>query len=122
MSSCEPGRPEYEDRVVRHLRRTLVEGDLRVYHRGRPVRFEDVRLEGSESEAGAVVVTFRSSASPGCLFGRREDAVGPPEPWQDPQRDAPEGWADMVWISLMEDLETGPDLPKECEPGAITWV
>ncbi len=122
MSWSEPPRPEYEGRVVLHLRRTLVEGNLSVHQRGRPVQFEDVRLEGAETEESSVVVTFRLSREDRCLFGRREDAIGPPEPWEDPQRDAPEGWADMVWISLMEDLETGPDLLKECEPGAITWV
>ena len=122
MSSPEPERPEYECRVVRHLRRTLIEGDPQVNHLGRPVRFEEVRLEGAESEASSVVITFRASDRPGCLFGHREDAVGPYEPWQDPQRDAPEGWADMVWISLTEDLETPPALPKGCESGATTWV
>ena len=122
MSSPEPGRPEYERRVVRHLRRTPIEGDLQVNHLRNPVRFEEVRLEGAGSGAGSVVVTFRASDRPRCLFGRREDAVGPHEPWRDPQRDAPEGWAGMVWISLMEDLETPPALPKGCEPGATTWV
>ena len=91
-------------------------------HLGCPVRFEEVRLEGAESEAGSVVILFRASDRPGCLFGCREDAVVSHEPWQDPQRDAPEGWADMVWISLMEDLETPPSLPKGCEPSATTWV
>ena len=120
--SPEPERPEYEGRVVRQLGRILIEGNLRVFHRGRPVIFEDVRLEGVESAASSVVVTFRSPERPGCLFGRREDAIGSPEPWQDPRRGAPEGWADMVWISLMEDLETRLALLKECDPRTITWV
>jgi hypothetical protein len=81
-----------------------------------------VRLEGVGSETNSVVVTFRAPERPGCLFGRREDAVGPPEPWQDPYQDAPEGWADMIWITLMEDIETGPALPKKCDPESIAWI
>ncbi|MBA2345616.1 MAG: hypothetical protein H0V83_11105 [Rubrobacter sp.] len=120
--SPEPERPEYEGRVVRHLRQILIEGNLRVSDRGRPVVFEDVRLDGGKSTVSSVVITFRSPVRPGCLFGRRKDAMGPPEPWQDPQRSAPEGWADMVWISLMEDIETRPALLKKCDPRSITWV
>jgi len=120
MSSGEPERAEYERRVVAWLREHLLEKDHPVYHgRGR-ISFEDVRLEDAGSEGSSVVVTFRAPGRPGCLYGRREEAVGPPGEWEDPG-DAPELWAQMIWIWLEEDL-ANPRLPKKCEPGAVTWV
>lgn len=95
VSSREPKRTEYEHRVVEWLRRHFLEGDHHVYYSGGRIWFEDVRLEGGGAEESSGVITFRVPNRPGCLFGRREDAVGPPEPLQDPH-DAPEQWAQMV--------------------------
>lgn len=121
MPSREPERAEYERRVVEWLRKHVLERNYPVYRgRGR-VEFEDVRLEGAGSEESSVVITFRAPNRPGCLYGRREDAVGPPEPWEDPG-DAPEQWAQMIWIWLEEDILTGPRLPKKCGPGTVTWM
>jgi len=80
MASREPERAEYERRVLAWLRRRFLEEGHPVYHgRGR-VMFEDVWIESSGSDRSSVVVTFRAPGRPDCLFGRREDAVGPPEP------------------------------------------
>ncbi len=115
MSSPEPERPEYERRVVRHLRRTPVEGDLQVNHLGRPVRFEEVRR--GVREAKSSVILFRAPDRPGCLFGRREDAGGPHEPWQDPQR---EGVRRMGGYGL--DLpDGGPRDPARLAEGVRAW-
>ena len=121
MSSPEPERPEYELRVFEWLKWKFLGGGSPVYCSRGKVEFEDVRLEGTGTEKSSVVVTFRVPGRPGCLFGRREDAVGPPEPWEDPDV-APEQWAQMVWISLEEDIDTRPGLPEECEPAGVTWV
>ncbi len=121
MSSPEPERPEYERRVAAWLRWKFLEGGSPVHYSGGKIQFEGVRVEGAGSESSSVVVTFRAPSRPGCLLGRREDAVGPVEPWEDPDA-APEQWAQMVWISLEEDIHTRPGLLKRCEPGAITWV
>lgn len=121
MSSREPERPEYERRVVGWLRRRLLDNDYGVYYSGGRIEFEDVRLEGAGTREGSVVITFRAPNRPGCLYGRREDAVGPPEPLEDPDS-APELWAQMVWIHLEEDIQTGPRLPKRCDPGTVTWI
>jgi hypothetical protein len=83
-SSHEPERPEYERRVVGWLRRHFLDNDYPVYYSGGRIRFEDVRLEGAGTRESAVVITFRAPGRPGCLYGRREDAVGPPEPLEDP--------------------------------------
>ena len=121
MASREPERVEYEGRVVAWLRKRLFEEDHPVYcGRGR-ISFEDVWLENAGSKKSSVIVTFRAPHRPGCLFGRREDAVGPPEPWEDPG-DAPELWAQMVWIWLEEDILNSPGLLKGCDPGAVTWI
>lgn len=121
MSSSEPGRAEYEVRVAKWLRWKFLQGGSLVYSSGGRIEFEDVRLEKPGSEESSVVITFRAPNRPGCLFGRREDAVGPPETWEDPS-DAPELWAQMVWIWLEEDIQTSPRLPKKCDPGSIVWV
>lgn len=121
MASREPARAEYERRVAGWLRRHFLEGGYPVYYSGGLIEFEDVRLEGAGSEESSLVITFRAPDRPGCLYGRREDAVGPPEPWED-SSDAPEQWAQMVWISLEEDILTGPGLPKNCVPGTVTWM
>ena len=121
MSSREPERAEYERRVVGWLRRIFLESDHRVYYSGGRIEFEDVRLEEAGSDKSSVVITFRAPDRPGCLFGRRKDAVGPPEPWEDPG-DAPEQWAQMVWIWLEEDILAGPGLPKNRVPGTVTWI
>ena len=121
MPSREPERAEYERRVVGWLRRLFLESDHHVYYSGGRIGFEDVRLERAGTEEISVVITFRAPGRPGCLYGRREDAVGPPEPLQDPDA-APEQWAQMVWISLEEDILTGPRLPKKCDPGTVTWM
>ncbi len=121
MSSREPERPEYERRVVGWLRGHLLGDKPGIFHPGGGVRIEDVRLEGSREE-GSVVITFRDQRRPECLFGRKEDAVGPPESWEDPYRDAPEGWAELVAINLQEDVVSSPGLPRKCNPGSITWM
>ena len=122
MSSPEPERPEYERRVFEWSRRRFFESDPCLHNpSGGRIEFEDVRLEGAGAEESSVVITFRASGRPGCLYGRREDAVGPPEPWED-NSDAPEQWAQMVWILLEENILSGPRLPKKCEPGSIVWV
>lgn len=121
MSSREPERPEYERRVVKWLRWKFLGGGHPVYYSGGQIEFEDVRLEKLGSEKSSVVITFRAPDRPGCLFGRRENAVGPHEPLEDPY-DAPEQWAQMVWILLEEDILTSPSLPKKCEPGSVTWI
>lgn len=122
MSSREPEREEYERRVVEWLRRRFLESDHRLDNSfGSRVQFQDVRLEEAGSGKSSVVITFRAPNRGACLFGRREDAVGPPEPWEDPS-DAPEQWAQMVWISLEEDILTGPGLRKNCVAGTVTWV
>lgn len=121
MPSREPERPEYERRVVEWLRWKFLGGGSPVYYFGGKIEFEDVRLEESGSEESSVVVTFRAPDRPGCLFGRRENAVGPQEPLEDPDA-APEHWARMVWILLEEDILTSPGLPKECEPAGVTWM
>jgi hypothetical protein len=121
MSSREPGRPEYERRVVEWLRWKFLEDGHPVHYSGGTIGFEDVRLEEPGSEESSVVVTFRAPDRPGCLFGRREDAVGPPEPLQDPDA-APELWAQMIWIHLEEDIHTRPGIPKKREPAGVTWM
>lgn len=80
-----------------------------------------MRLEVAGTRGSFVVITFRSSGRPGCLYGRRVDAVGPPEPLQDPDA-APELWGQMVWIHLEEDIQTGPRLLKKCAPRTVTWI
>ena len=119
--SRESERPEYERRVVGWLRGRLLDNDYPVYYSGGRIRFEDVRLEGAGTRESSVVITFRAPNRPGCLYGRQEDAIGPPEPLEDPGG-APELWAQMVWIFLEEDILTGPRLPKKCVPGAVTWI
>lgn len=120
MLSREPDRPEYERRVVGWLRGHLLGEKPGTFHPGRGIGVEDVRLERSGKES-SVVVTFRDLKRPECLFGRREDAVGPSEPWEDPYRDAPEGWAEIVAINLQEDVEAkGRGLPRKCYPGGAT--
>lgn len=121
MSSPEPERPEYERRVVDWLRWKFLGGGHPVHYYGGKIEFEDVRLEKRGSEESSVVVTFRAPHRPGCLFGRRENAAGPPEPWEDPS-DAPEQWAQMVWIWLEEDINTSRGLLKKCKPAGVTWV
>lgn len=121
MSSREPGRPEYERRVVEWLRWKFLGGGHPVHYCGGRIEFEDVRLEKPGPEESSVVVTFRAPDRPGCLFGRREDAAGPHEPLEDPAA-APEQWAQMVWIHLEEDVQTSPGLPKKCDPESVTWM
>ena len=122
MLSREPERPGYEHRVLGWLRGHLLGDRPGVFHPGGGIRIEDVRLEDS-ADGGRVVITFRDPGRPGCLFGREEDAVGPPEPWEDPYRDAPEGWAELVAINLQEDIEAvGSGLPRKCGPGSVTWI
>jgi hypothetical protein len=109
--------------VVGWLRRCLLDNDYPVYYSSGRIQFEDVRLEGAGTPESSVIITFRAPGRPGCLYGRREDAVGPPEPLplEDPSG-APELWAQMVWILLEEDILTGPRLPKKCVPGRVTWI
>ena len=122
MSSREPERPEYERRVLGWLREHLLGDRPGVFHPGGGIQIEDMRLEHS-AEGGSVVITFRDSGRPKFLFGRKEDAVGPTEPWEDPYRDAPEGWAELVAINLQEDIQAvGSGLPKKCDPGSVTWI
>ena len=121
MPSREPERAEYERRVVGWLRWKFLGGGHPVHYYGGKIQFDDVRLENAGTEKSRVAVTFRAPHRPGCLFGRREDAVGPPEPWEDPS-DAPEQWAQMVWIHLEEDIQTNPSLLKWCDPGTVTWI
>lgn len=123
MSSREPDRPEYERRVVGWLRGHLLGEKPGAFHPGRGIGVEDVRLERS-GKGSSVVITFRDlKRQEECLFGRREDAVGPPEPWQDPYRGAPEGWAELVAINLQEDVQAaGLGLPRKCDPDGVTWM
>jgi hypothetical protein len=121
MSSREPERPEYERRVLGWLRGHLLGARPGVFHPGGGVWIEDVQLVGA-GKGGSVVITFRGLDRPECLFGRKEGAVGPQGPWEDPYRDAPEGWAELVAINFQEDIVSSPGLPRKCDPGSITWI
>jgi hypothetical protein len=122
MPTREPERAEYERRLVEWLRRLFLESDHHVpYRHGGRIEFADVRLERAGTEGSPVVIMFQAPDRPGCLYGRREDAIGPPEPLQDPMP-RPSIGPQMVWISLEEDILTGPGLPKKCVPGTVTWM
>ena len=62
-------------------------------------------------------------------MGYRIGAVETPDVLRDstsPYADlssAAQVWAENVWVLLEEDLfATGYGLPRDCSPGAITWI
>jgi hypothetical protein len=114
-------RAEYEDRVLAWFERYVLAGDPGISHRGNEIYIEDVRLEKPGTGESLVIILFRESSRPECLFGRRAPAV---EPGYGAQGfHGPEVWAGLVWTHLEEDvMAVGYGLPDECDPGGVTWI
>lgn len=113
---------EYEREVLRYVRERLIE-DGRPFPAGSryEISVEDVRLERDE-EGDGLVILFRETDHPDCLFGFGTYAVGPPEPdgliYPDP-----EGHASIILADFEECLlAAGYGLPDECDPGKVNWI
>ena len=92
------------------------------------VRAERVYLDESGSEHEIAPCSGTSTARV-ALLGYRIGAVETPDVLHDstnPYADlssAAQVWAENVWVLLEEDLiATGYGLPRDCSPGAITWI
>lgn len=115
------GAPRVRTAGGRVAGETVSRQDSPPYYSGGRIEFEGVRLEGAGTQQGSVVITFRAPDRPGCLYLRPPGRRGRAAPLQDPGG-APELWAQMVWIHLEEDVQTGAGLTKRCDPGTVTWV
>lgn len=132
IRKIEVGREEYERRVLRTLRKELIEGG----YKGQPggsarITVEDVRLDISRPKH-LVIILFRDKTRPGCLFGYRSPAI---EVEIEPSADhivldsqggywGPEEWASVITVTHFEEQvwSTTLGLPQDCDPGDITWV
>jgi hypothetical protein len=92
------------------------------------VRVGRVYLDESRSEHETATL-FRDLDRPDCPFGCRIGAVETPDVLHDstnPDTDlssAAQVRAENVWVLLEEEVfATGCGLPRDCYPGAITWI
>jgi hypothetical protein len=96
------------------------------------IQVEDVHLEPGGPYGDEIVLLFREVGRPHCLFGFRTDACEPPpadQPdWKwdessDPQREFPQGTAEMIFANLQEHVEASDmGLPANCNPDGVTWI
>lgn len=118
----------YEQRVLLWLRKELVVYPP-VVPGGKTIFVEDVYLEQTESEEQDIVIVFRASGHPNCLFGFRMFASEPVEPerqWkenEDPEGQEPIGHGTVIFGNLMEHIQAADmGLPGECVQDGITWI
>jgi hypothetical protein len=118
-------RAEYEQTVLRKLRRILLNPNKQTRGRedgglGEKIRVEEVRLDTSEPEH-KVVILFRDLDHPECLFGFDMEAIEWHEPGYDLRFLDPEIWTTIVWANFQERIVSQP-LPEGCSPGEIPRV
>ena len=124
-------KESYEQRLLSEARASLMgewrgePDDAPPYTRGSVLErgsIDEVRLEGAETEAAALVVLFRSDGRPDCVFGWRIPIWPAPAP-NDRETGTPEGWGYALSLDLVDLVKAPPGLPA-CDPDAqgITWI
>lgn len=118
-------RDEYEQTVLRELRRILLNPNKQTKRRddgglGEKIRVDEVRLDTSEPEHN-VGILFRDLDRPECLFRFAMQAIEWHEPRYDLRPLEPEIWTKIVWANFQERI-VSPPLPEGCSPGEITRV
>lgn len=117
----DPHRFTYEQGVLHWLDRHMVRCDPGWRYNGNRIVVEDVKLEPTDhgSEEKSVVVLFRETSRPECVFGYRTLAS---EYYGDGVA-TPEFEAKVIYTNLEEIIEArGSVLPEDCKPDVVTWV
>lgn len=120
---------EYENLILQTLHQGLVSEKHAIGREGL-IKIEDIRIEASKPER-MIVVLFRETARPECLFGWRfpvsdessqENSTGETTQTLGPEQAI--AWARAIVLSnFLEQIEaSGLGLPSKCDPDDVTWV